>query len=125
MIITLSNILLVPISLLFGENTFRNNLNKYLNYSNCLHDNHNTSPSLFPALLLHLVFVLHVFELVLGPGHVDAVQYGLPAAVVGEESGRFRDWLHPGQLGGLHRLPEVARHLGLFHAHQPLLSGEK
>ena len=81
-------------------------------------------PSLAPVLLLHLVFVLHVLELVLGPGHVDRVQDGLPAAVVGEEDGGFRDWLHPGQLGGLHRLPEVARHLRLLHAHQPLLSGE-
>ena len=77
-----------------------------------------------PLLLLHLVFVLHVFELVLGPGHVDGIQYGLPAVVLGEEDGRFRDWLHPGQLGWLRGLPEVARHLRLLHVHQPLLSAQ-
>ena len=36
----------------------------------------------------HVILLLHVLVLVGGPGHVDAVQDRLPAAVPGEEGRR-------------------------------------
>ena len=41
---------------------------------------------------LHVVSVLHVPELVHGPGHVDAVQDRLLHAVPGEQGGGPEQW---------------------------------